>query len=245
MDLKEAGNVAFRNGQWEDAIDLYTKALHSNPAHSPALANRAACLIQLQSWDAALRDCETALTFADLPRQLHLKLIWRKAVCLRKLGVSQQAWQDCVRQGLQIDPGNEKFNEELSYVFVTKLDCMPTKYTSNAPHAFAPSSLRSNTDLLPSLPLTYNGVMRLVRSNSEETHQFLYDKVSGKDLEAALNRAGVEPETLDYFFAMIASHPDKKSQNVEYLEALKRVPRYEIALIMADAAIHAKAVNTL
>lgn len=242
MELKEAGNTAFRIGQWEKAIDLYTDALRQNKTLLPALANRAASFIQLQDWHAALRDCESALKCTNLPQQLHLKLIWRKAVCLRNLGSSQQTWQDCVSEGLRLDPRNEKFNEELSYVFVTNLECMPEMYTSGAPRLSARSAT-SNSDLLPALPLTYNGVMRLVRSNSAETHQFVYNNVSGKDLEAALSKAGVEPETLDYFFNMMASHPNEKLQNREYFEALERVPRYEIALLMVDTNIHAEAMK--
>lgn len=48
-------------GEWEKAIEFYTKSLESNPSSTLNLARRAQCLIECERPNAAINDCNAAL----------------------------------------------------------------------------------------------------------------------------------------------------------------------------------------
>lgn len=254
MDYKEIGNSLFKQSKWKEAKESYTKALELDPEMTAALANRAACLIHLHEYRDALRDCEEALISAT--GNLRTKVIWRQAVCLRKLGSDEERWKSVVDEGLALDRDNGKLLEERSFIFVRKVTSMPSEYfsenhaeTNPAPKAqtedSAPSrmdrTLKSSTMTLPKLPLTYHGLLRLIRMKTPESVKFWYDKLYGTDLQAVLKNAGLEPDTLDYITKLIVENPGQP-KNAEFLEALQKSPRFETALFMADEATYQKAV---
>uniref|UniRef100_A0A915B1C9 Tetratricopeptide repeat protein 1 n=1 Tax=Parascaris univalens TaxID=6257 RepID=A0A915B1C9_PARUN len=64
--IKNEGNRKFGEGNWQEAIELYTKALERCPLvytseRAVYLSNRAACHIKLSVWDAAIKDCTEAI----------------------------------------------------------------------------------------------------------------------------------------------------------------------------------------
>uniref|UniRef100_F1L6C2 Tetratricopeptide repeat protein 1 n=1 Tax=Ascaris suum TaxID=6253 RepID=F1L6C2_ASCSU len=64
--IKNEGNRKFGEGSWQEAIELYTKALERCPLvytseRAVYLSNRAACHIKLSDWDAAIKDCTEAI----------------------------------------------------------------------------------------------------------------------------------------------------------------------------------------
>ncbi|KAF2680294.1 TPR-like protein [Lentithecium fluviatile CBS 122367] len=62
---KKDGNDAFKSGRFQEAIDLYTKALDVDPSNkntnSKLLQNRALCYTRLKKWTEAIADCDKAL----------------------------------------------------------------------------------------------------------------------------------------------------------------------------------------
>lgn len=258
MEYKQAGNDFYKQSQWEKARENYTKALEVDRHMTAALANRAACSIQLGDYSYALRDCEEALNTAT--GNLRTKTFWRQAVSLRNLGTDKSKWESAVNEGLKSDANNDKLLEEKTFIFVQKVPSMPSVYLSarntetSAPSSSAPSSSvnvtsptpasggLNSTMLLPSLPLTYHGLLQLIRMKTPESINFWYTKVTGSDLQGALKTAGLEPDTLDYICKIIAENPGHP-KNAEFLHALQKSPRFEIALFMADEKLYQSAVQ--
>jgi STIP1 family protein 1 len=55
--LKEKGNTAFRNGNYEEAEDLYTQAIQKYSSNPLIFTNRANVRLKLQKWEGAVNDC--------------------------------------------------------------------------------------------------------------------------------------------------------------------------------------------
>ncbi|CAE6443965.1 unnamed protein product [Rhizoctonia solani] len=58
--IKERGNDQFRKGQYESAIESYSKAISMNSNEPSYLTNRAASYMALKKFGPALSDCQTA-----------------------------------------------------------------------------------------------------------------------------------------------------------------------------------------
>ena len=78
---KEAGNVLYKQGDYEGAVRLYTAAIQAAPTNSAYLLNRAAALLMLQRAGDALGDAQ-----ASLALDATLKAHARVAKCLLQLG---------------------------------------------------------------------------------------------------------------------------------------------------------------
>jgi DnaJ family protein C protein 7 len=63
--MKEEGNAAFKAGRYQQAIDVYSKALEVDQSNkntnSKILQNRALCQTRLKKWGPAIADCDKAL----------------------------------------------------------------------------------------------------------------------------------------------------------------------------------------
>jgi len=78
---KEAGNVLYKQGEYEGAVRLYTAAIQAAPTNPAYLLNRAAALLMLQRAGDALGDAQ-----ASLALDATLKAHARVAKCLLQLG---------------------------------------------------------------------------------------------------------------------------------------------------------------
>ena len=56
-ELKERGNKAFREGNYQEAQDLYTQAVQKYSRNPLIFTNRANVRLKLQNWDGAVNDC--------------------------------------------------------------------------------------------------------------------------------------------------------------------------------------------
>ena len=83
---KEEANTFFKSGQWQQAIDGYTKCLSSDPKNKNFNAklhnNRATALCKLSKYEEAIRDCDKAIYYDAS----YAKAFLRKAECLKCLG---------------------------------------------------------------------------------------------------------------------------------------------------------------
>ena len=68
MQLKEKGNAAFKAGELEEALVLYTRALElaqEGPERATFLKNRAAVHLRQEQWKLAEKDCTAALQLVE------------------------------------------------------------------------------------------------------------------------------------------------------------------------------------
>jgi tetratricopeptide (TPR) repeat protein len=105
---KEEGNVAFKKGLWEEAVQHYTKAIQLDTLMIPAWNNRAMALLKLQRWEEALRDC-----VAVLERQpSNVKALLRAAAAEVELGKKDEAKQH-LENALLVEPSNVEAQKRL------------------------------------------------------------------------------------------------------------------------------------
>ncbi|KAJ7597541.1 hypothetical protein C8J56DRAFT_818164 [Mycena floridula] len=91
---KEEGNVAFKAGRYQEAIDLYTSAIELNKSEASYLTNRAASYIALKRFRPALDDCQKAATIQSAvspTRTAPPKTLLRLARCQLALGLPTPA----------------------------------------------------------------------------------------------------------------------------------------------------------
>lgn len=61
--LKNKGNDLFKSGNYEGAIDYYTKAISINPKDPANYSNRAACYLKLFNYDLCVNDANLAIKY--------------------------------------------------------------------------------------------------------------------------------------------------------------------------------------
>jgi STIP1 family protein 1 len=55
--LKEKGNLHFKQGEYEDAISLYSQAISKNPSNPLLYTNRANARLKVKQWEEVISDC--------------------------------------------------------------------------------------------------------------------------------------------------------------------------------------------
>ncbi|KAM3419730.1 E3 ubiquitin-protein ligase CHIP [Cercospora zeina] len=69
--LKEKGNVAFRNGEYNEAEDFYTQAVQKYSRNPFIFTNRANVRLKLQKWDDVVNDCLKSIEITGPNGQNH------------------------------------------------------------------------------------------------------------------------------------------------------------------------------
>ncbi|GMT25157.1 hypothetical protein PFISCL1PPCAC_16454, partial [Pristionchus fissidentatus] len=89
LQMKEAGNLAFKEKRYHAAIKMYTEALKMDQNYV-LFGNRAQAYINIDQYELALRDLNVAITMKnDVPKNFN-----RRAKCLVKLGMVSEARKD-------------------------------------------------------------------------------------------------------------------------------------------------------
>jgi tetratricopeptide (TPR) repeat protein len=106
VKFKEEGNDAFKNGNWDSAAKLYTKAINLQKTEDKDLAtflkNRAAAYLKLKNYDAAVSDCDKSLEI--VPHDP--KALYRRCQALECLERYEEAYRDAT-QIFKDDPNNK------------------------------------------------------------------------------------------------------------------------------------------
>lgn len=77
--LKAQGNAKFEARAFEQAAELYSKALLAHPTDAALMCNRAASYLMLDKLDACIIDCRAALVIKSTYIKAHLRLA--QALC--------------------------------------------------------------------------------------------------------------------------------------------------------------------
>ncbi|CDO93120.1 unnamed protein product [Kluyveromyces dobzhanskii CBS 2104] len=87
--LKIKGNSAYKQNQFNDAVDFYKKAITHDPNNPVGYSNCAMALIQLKKFEDALQMCQRGLFyFNEQPsrdNKIGEKLKWRLDLCSEQL----------------------------------------------------------------------------------------------------------------------------------------------------------------
>jgi tetratricopeptide (TPR) repeat protein len=100
------GNDAFKNGNWDSAAKLYTKAINLQKTEDKDLViflkNRAAAYLKLKNYDAAVSDCDKSLEI--VPNDP--KALYRHCQVLECLERYEEAYRGAT-QIFKDDPNNK------------------------------------------------------------------------------------------------------------------------------------------
>jgi len=111
VEFKNAGNTAFQQGKFKEAIDLYTKAMKADPADATFYSNRCAAYVSLENYQKALEDAEQCIKL----NPTWSKGYYRKGTVLMTLKRDQEA-QQVFREGLKQEAGNQDLKKKLEEV---------------------------------------------------------------------------------------------------------------------------------
>jgi len=112
--LKDAGNILFKEGKLEEALQFYEKAISFNrrlPSSAPLYTNKSTCLIQLGKY-------KDALTAAQIAKSLDSN--WSRAYMreaqayegLKEFGDAAASYFEA----LKLDPSNKEAKEKFDHV---------------------------------------------------------------------------------------------------------------------------------
>lgn len=105
---KSQADAAYKRGNYEEAVELYTKALQQAPNDQRLWTNRAQTYFKLKRWNLIIDDCTEALRLDSL----NLKALFRRGRAYQQLGNIQAARAD-LNHALTIDPTNQAVQEAL------------------------------------------------------------------------------------------------------------------------------------
>ena len=108
-ELKQQGNAFFSNGEFESAVDCFTRAIALDPRNHVLYSNRSAAYAQLGDYEQALQDAEKTVAL----KPDFAKGYSRKGAALEFLGRKQEAKQT-YENGLEVDPANAQLKQALS-----------------------------------------------------------------------------------------------------------------------------------
>ncbi|KAL6909507.1 hypothetical protein ACP4OV_001788 [Aristida adscensionis] len=99
---KEKGNAAFKEKQWQKAVNFYTEAIKLNGKVATYYSNRAAAFLELASYRQAEADCTSAI---DLDPKI-VKAYLRRGTAREMLGYYKEAVDD-FNHALVLEPMNK------------------------------------------------------------------------------------------------------------------------------------------
>lgn len=107
-EFKNKGNEAFKAGRYQEAIDLFSKAIEHNPNDHVFYSNRSGSYLNNGQYDQALQDAETCIKMNPAwPRGYQ-----RKGSALFYMDRIDDAI-NTYKEGLKVDPNNADLQKDL------------------------------------------------------------------------------------------------------------------------------------
>lgn len=111
IELKDKGNEAFKSGEWQAAIQFYTKAIKAGEKHKDLATfykNRAAAYLKTENYEEAISDCSKVLNV--LPTDP--KALFRRSQAYEAIGRVEESYQD-LQSIWKADPGNKSIQDSM------------------------------------------------------------------------------------------------------------------------------------
>ncbi|XP_043934756.1 RNA polymerase II-associated protein 3 isoform X2 [Protopterus annectens] len=112
---KEKGNIYFKKGKYDEAVECYTRGMTADPFNPVLPTNRATVFYKMKKYAVAESDCNLALA---LDRR-HIKAYLRRGACRISLGKLEDAKED-YEKVLELDADNFDAKTELKKALATK-----------------------------------------------------------------------------------------------------------------------------
>jgi DnaJ family protein C protein 7 len=112
--FKLSGNKAYKEGEYAEACELYTKAIFHNPGNAGFYGNRSASLLMLEQYQKALEDAVKSISLDEG----FLKGYLRAAKCHLMLG-NPSLSIDYYHKVLERAPGNSQAKSEVNFLLET------------------------------------------------------------------------------------------------------------------------------
>lgn len=107
-EYKNKGNEAFKAQRYQEAIELFTKAIECNPSDHVFYSNRSGSYLNNQQYNEALQDAETCIKMnPSWPRGYQRK--GSALFYLNRIDDAISAYKD----GLKVDPNNADLQKDL------------------------------------------------------------------------------------------------------------------------------------
>ncbi|CAG8524092.1 17050_t:CDS:2, partial [Acaulospora morrowiae] len=147
-EAKVAANEQYKNGNYEEAIVLYTQAIELDTTSPTYYTNRAAALMMLKRSKEALEDCQRALSLDPSS----FKALLRGAKCNFVLGNLSEA-ERWYTKALHLEPTNGQANSEYKQLCqVQNYIHQAETYLQNAQHGLAINALDRAASTMEEVP---------------------------------------------------------------------------------------------
>mmetsp|Transcript_5764 Transcript_5764/g.10289 ORF Transcript_5764/g.10289 Transcript_5764/m.10289 type:complete len:136 (-) Transcript_5764:29-436(-) len=103
VDLKEQGNRAYSNREFEKALDFYNKGIEVDPKNAVLFSNRSAALIALHRYEEALTATDIALSL----QANYFRALVRKATAFHELSRFDEAIE-VIDAAISLEPENSE-----------------------------------------------------------------------------------------------------------------------------------------
>ena len=111
LDEKNKGNEHFKSGQYEKAVECYSKGMQYDPTNPLLPANRAMAFLKLKKFVQSEADCTLALS----QDSANVKAYLRRGTARVALGKVESARKD-FNDALKLEPDNKQAKQELENI---------------------------------------------------------------------------------------------------------------------------------
>lgn len=229
--LRKEGNDLFYIGDFKGALSKYLESSHLGKENPVIYSNLAATYIKLEKWEDVITSCDQGLSILNSTKEdnksLHVKLLWRKSIALRK----QYKYIDAllfIDKALSIDPKNkilldEKFtiNSFLNNDNSSNIVSIPIEEVDEIPKSFYKPKIKSTNSIIPPITDKNNDSNQLLinldknypdnpsvqflttlkfkpKSTLPKYYHYILT-IEPKKYENIFKLTGVDPEFLDFF----------------------------------------------
>jgi len=114
-EKRVAGNEAFKENRFEDAIKFYSEGIELDPSNHVLYSNRSACYSNLKNWDLCIEDAKKCISL----NASFVKGYFRLATAQIELGQLDEA-NETVTKGLEVQPSNEELKKLIRVIKAKK-----------------------------------------------------------------------------------------------------------------------------
>lgn len=130
---KDRGNAYFKEGEYEAAVQCYSRGMQADAANALLHANRAMAFLKLHRYSEAEQDCSVAV---DLDAS-YAKAFARRATARAALGRIRDARED-FEQVLKLEPGNKQALSEIEKLTAEMKSSVLLDPVENTPRTVQP-----------------------------------------------------------------------------------------------------------